>query len=321
MLPKKLEQSIVPCMQSRIRFADVVKVREYELPTFRTMRPTQVQTNRNPRNKCPTRERLDSFVRFHLRNAHEVESMDIDSPEDSIQRPTQLRKRCAPPADARPNKRRRIGDLEDTAASGPLKRLAPPAPSGADARPNKRTKMTIPSTTKEWASNVNMLHTPPMPVLIEVPEIDEDSSISFSSTSGNESFDVLTDDDDDDDDLSLGSTFDLEVDGFSDENETYQPVDHSPLAGSDDNSIDNNSVSHQDIAIDQAVPPAEFSSIEPNSDGSNELGSGWTESGKRFSLRLAKRVADEDSSMGSGMTRDGRRFSRRVANRQRTSTS
>ena len=75
MLPKKLEQSIVPCVQSRIRFADVVKVREYELPTFRTMRPTQVQTNRNPRNKCPTRERLDSFVRFHLRNAHEVESI------------------------------------------------------------------------------------------------------------------------------------------------------------------------------------------------------------------------------------------------------
>ena len=247
--------------------------------------------------------------------------MDIDGSKDSIQGPAQLRKRCAPPADARPNKRRRIGDLEDTAASGALKRPAPLTASGADARPNKRIKMTIPSTTKEWASNVNMLHTPPMPVLIEVPEIDEDSSISCSSTSGNNNFDSLTEDDDDDDDLSLGSTFDLEVDGFSDENETYQPVDHSPLAGSDDDSIDNDSVSHQNIAIDQAVPPAEFNSIGPNSDSSIGLGSGWTESGKRFSLRLAKRVADEEPSLGSGMTRDGRRFSRRVANRQRTSTS
>ena len=315
-LPQKLEQSIVPCMQNRVRFADVVMVREYELPESRTMAHIDSQTNQNSRNKCPSRERLDSVMRFHLRTAHEVEPMDIDGSEDLVQGPAQLRKRCTPTVDARSNKRRRIGELEeDTAASGAPKRLAPSAPSGADARPDKRIKMTIPSSTKEWARNINMLHTPPMPVLIEGREIDEDSRISSSSRSG-DNFDGLTEDDDDDDDLSLGSTFDLEADGFSDENETYQPLDHSPIAESDDDSIDENNVSHQDIAMDQAE-----SSIEPNSDSSIELGSGWTESGKRFSLRLAKRVADEDSSLGSGMTRDGQRFSRRVASRQRSSTS
>lgn len=52
---------------------------------------------------------------------------------------------------------------------------------------------------------------------------------------------------------------------------------------------------------------------------SNGLGSGYTESGKRYSLRQAKLLQDEEDAstagFGSGMTEKGRRFSRRVANR------
>jgi hypothetical protein len=64
---------------------------------------------------------------------------------------------------------------------------------------------------------------------------------------------------------------------------------------------------------------SEIAAIINSPAASNGLGSGYTESGKRYSLRQAKLLQDEEDAstegFGSGTTEEGRRFSRRVANR------
>ncbi|CAJ1945921.1 unnamed protein product [Cylindrotheca closterium] len=92
--------------------------------------------------------------------------------------------------------------------------------------------------------------------------------------------------------------------------------------------------------LDAALIHDDFDSLEDGSDGeifgapteqsdnaptnndipSDGMGSGWTESGKRYSRRLQLKLSPEKKdpsteALGSGMTEKGRRYSRRVVNR------
>jgi hypothetical protein len=76
----------------------------------------------------------------------------------------------------------------------------------------------------------------------------------------------------------------------------------------------------EDISDDEIAAPPPEQSENPTTDiPSDGMGSGWTESGKRYSRRLrGKLFPDEEDpsteALGCGMTEKGRRFSRRVAN-------
>jgi hypothetical protein len=75
----------------------------------------------------------------------------------------------------------------------------------------------------------------------------------------------------------------------------------------------------EDTSNDQIAAPIEQSENAAADTPSDGMGSGCTEYGKRYSLRQAKRLPDEEDAasteaLGSGMTEKGRRFSRRVAN-------
>ncbi|CAJ1965756.1 unnamed protein product [Cylindrotheca closterium] len=108
------------------------------------------------------------------------------------------------------------------------------------------------------------------------------------------------------------------------EQDNFSDIESSLDAGLIDDGIDSAEDPLEDTIIDDniPVPPPEESdnaaTIDIPSDG---MGSGWTESGKRYSLRRAKLLIPhaEDTfteALGSGMTEQGRRYSRRVANRR-----
>eukprot|EP00526_Cylindrotheca_closterium_P011690 CAMPEP_0113618114 /NCGR_PEP_ID=MMETSP0017_2-20120614/9160_1 /TAXON_ID=2856 /ORGANISM="Cylindrotheca closterium" /LENGTH=496 /DNA_ID=CAMNT_0000527593 /DNA_START=239 /DNA_END=1729 /DNA_ORIENTATION=+ /assembly_acc=CAM_ASM_000147 len=75
----------------------------------------------------------------------------------------------------------------------------------------------------------------------------------------------------------------------------------------------------EDVGNEEIAATPEQSQITTDTPSTDGLGSGWTKSGKRYSLRRANLLqAAEDAStegLGSGITNEGRRFSRRLANR------
>ncbi|CAJ1970148.1 unnamed protein product [Cylindrotheca closterium] len=173
-------------------------------------------------------------------------------------------------------------DMQDEAPRLSLKRTA--TCSLVSSRPTKRRKLnssTVPTSATEWAKRINERFTPLLPVIFEDPEEEE------------------------------------EQDNFSD-------IESSLDAGLIDDGIDSTEDPLEDTIIDDDIPapPPEDSDIAATIDiPPDGMGSGWTESGKRYSLRRAKLLIPhaEDTfteALGSGMTEQGRRYSRRVANRR-----
>ncbi|CAJ1970194.1 unnamed protein product [Cylindrotheca closterium] len=174
-------------------------------------------------------------------------------------------------------------DMEDEEPRLALKRTATYCPVAP--RPTKRRKLnssTVPSSATEWAKRINERFTPLLPVIIEHPE--EQEQDNFIDIESSLDAELIDD--------SIDSAEDPLEDTISDDEILAPPPEQS-----DDNTA----------TID--IPP----------DG---MGSGWTESGKRYSLRLAKLLIPhaEDpfiEALGSGMTeQEGRRYSHRVANRR-----
>ncbi|CAJ1959158.1 unnamed protein product [Cylindrotheca closterium] len=106
--------------------------------------------------------------------------------------------------------------------------------------------------------------------------------------------------------------------------DNFNDIELSLDAGLIDDGIDSVEDPLEDTVIDDDIPapPPEESDIAATIDiPPDGMGSGWTESGKRYSLRRAKLLIPnaEDpftEALGSGMTEQGRRYSRRVANRR-----
>ena len=152
------------------------------------------------------------------------------------------------------------------------------------SRPTKRRKLktsTVPTSAAEWAKRTNERCTPLLPVIIEFPEEDDESHI----------------------DSYLDGGFNNE-DNIKSDGPNFALVE-SPLEDINDDEI--------------AAPPPEQSENTTTDIPSDGMGSGWTESGKRYSRRLRRKLLpdEEDPSteaLGCGMTEKGRRFSRRVAN-------
>ncbi|CAJ1928769.1 unnamed protein product [Cylindrotheca closterium] len=70
-----------------------------------------------------------------------------------------------------------------------------------------------------------------------------------------------------------------------------------------------------------ASPTEQSDKAATNDIPSDGMGSGWTESGKRYSRRLQLKLSPDKKdpsteALGSGMTEKGRRYSRRVVNRK-----
>ncbi|CAJ1965777.1 unnamed protein product [Cylindrotheca closterium] len=173
-------------------------------------------------------------------------------------------------------------DMQDEAPQLSLKRTA--TYCLVASRPTKRRKLnssSVPTSATEWAKQINERFTPLLPVIFEDPEEEE------------------------------------EQDNFSD-------IESSLDAGLIDDGIDSTEDPLEDTIIDDDIPapPPEDSDIAATIDiPPDGMGSGWTESGKRYSLRRAKLLIPhaEDTfteALGSGMTEQGRRYSRRVANRR-----
>ncbi|CAJ1938615.1 unnamed protein product [Cylindrotheca closterium] len=173
--------------------------------------------------------------------------------------------------------------MQDKAPRLSLKRTATYCPVAP--RPTKRRKLnssTVPSSATEWAKRINERFTPLLPVIIEHPE--EQEQDNFIDIESSLDAELIDD--------SIDSAEDPLEDTISDDEILAPPPEQS-----DDNTA----------TID--IPP----------DG---MGSGWTESGKRYSLRLAKLLIPhaEDpftEALGSGMTeQEGRLYSHRVAKRR-----
>ena len=166
-----------------------------------------------------------------------------------------------------------------------LKRTA--ASCIVSSRPTKRRKLktsTVPTSAAEWAKRTNERCTPLLPVIIEEgPEGEED------------------------DESHIDSSLDA---GFNNDNNINSDGPNFALV----------ETPLEDISDDEiAAPPPEQSENTTTDIPSDGMGSGWTESGKRYSRRLrGKLFPDEEDpsteALGSGMTEKGRRFSRRVAN-------
>ena len=155
------------------------------------------------------------------------------------------------------------------------------------SRPTKRRKLktsTVPTSAAEWAKRTNERCTPWLPVIIEEgPEEEED------------------------DESHIDSSLDA---GFNNDNHINSDGPNFALV----------ETPLEDISDDEIAAPPPEQSENPTTDiPSDGMGSGWTESGKRYSRRLrGKLFPDEEDpsteALGSGMTEKGRRFSRRVAN-------
>jgi hypothetical protein len=156
-------------------------------------------------------------------------------------------------------------------------------------RPTKRRKLktsTVPTSASEWAKRTNERCTPLLPVIIEEgPEEEEEE----------------------DDESHIDSSLDA---GFNNDKNINSDGPNFALV----------ETPLEDISDDEiAAPPPEQSENTTTDIPSDGMGSGWTESGKRYSRRLrGKLFPDEEDpsteALGSGMTEKGRRFSRRVAN-------
>ncbi|CAJ1951284.1 unnamed protein product [Cylindrotheca closterium] len=104
------------------------------------------------------------------------------------------------------------------------------------------------------------------------------------------------------------------------EGEDLSTIDESPFdAGLINDDFDSLEQDGSDGEIFAA--PTEQSDIAATNDiPSDGMGSGWTESGKRYSRRLQLKLSPDkkhpsNEALGSGMTEKGRRYSRRVVNR------
>ncbi|CAJ1958232.1 unnamed protein product [Cylindrotheca closterium] len=103
------------------------------------------------------------------------------------------------------------------------------------------------------------------------------------------------------------------------EGEDLSTIDESPL----DAGLINDDFDSLEDGSDGEIfaAPIEQSDNAPTHDiPSDEMGSGWTESGKRYSRRLQLKLSSDkkdsfNEALGSGMTEKGRRYSRRVVNR------
>ena len=182
------------------------------------------------------------------------------------------------------------------APNGPLKRTIPSSAPLPSPRPTKRFKtgfVIIPNVQSITCSVEELYEDEPMPM----QEEDFESSIG-------DLFVIIEDPDEEDvesgiDASSDGSDFAIafETDESSSalEDPTEEPLEED--------------VSHPSEIAATINSPAAFDGV----------GSGYTESGKRYSLRHAKLLQDEEDAstegFGSGIDENGRRFSRRVANR------
>ncbi|CAJ1948513.1 unnamed protein product [Cylindrotheca closterium] len=103
------------------------------------------------------------------------------------------------------------------------------------------------------------------------------------------------------------------------EGEDLSTIDESPL---DAGLINDDFDSLEDGSDGEifAAPTEQSDNAATNDIPSDGMGSGWTESGKRYSRRLQLKLSREKKdpsteALGSGMTEKGRRYSRRVVNR------
>ncbi|CAJ1944126.1 unnamed protein product, partial [Cylindrotheca closterium] len=103
------------------------------------------------------------------------------------------------------------------------------------------------------------------------------------------------------------------------EGEDLSTIDESPL---DAGLINDDFDSLEDGSDGEifAAPTEQSDNAATNDIPSDEMGSGWTESGKRYSRRLQLKLSPDKKdpsteALGSGMTEKGRRYSRRVVNR------
>ncbi|CAJ1959942.1 unnamed protein product [Cylindrotheca closterium] len=104
------------------------------------------------------------------------------------------------------------------------------------------------------------------------------------------------------------------------EGEDLSTMDESPFdAGLINDDFDSLEQDGSDGEI-FAAPTEQSDNAATNDIPSDGMGSGWTESGKRYSRRLQLKLSPDTKdpsteTLGSGMTEKGRRYSRRVVNR------
>ncbi|CAJ1959723.1 unnamed protein product [Cylindrotheca closterium] len=104
------------------------------------------------------------------------------------------------------------------------------------------------------------------------------------------------------------------------EGEDLSTIDESPFdAGLINDNFDSLEQDGSDGEI-FASPTEQSDNAATNDIPSDGMGSGWTESGKRYSRRLQLKLSPDKKdpsteALGSGMTEKGRRYSRRVVNR------
>jgi len=187
--------------------------------------------------------------------------------------------------------------VEEGAAHQPtLKRSA----AFSWTRPTKRQKLSIPTSTAEWARQINARFTPLMPVIIEE---------QIQTEKHNEN---LEEDNE--------SHIDLSLDGFDQEEgeEELGEDEEDHIALEEEDTLEE--VSNDDDEIESLPAQSEIVLADTPSFDGLSLGSGWKASGQRYSLRQqAKRLQQASTTtteaLGSGRTEEGRRFSRRVAKR------
>ncbi|CAJ1950674.1 unnamed protein product [Cylindrotheca closterium] len=216
------------------------------------------------------------------------------------------------------------------------------------SRPTKRRKMnpsTVPTCAATWAKRTNELFTFLLPVIIEDPEEDGDESHIDSSLDAGFNDDIANarstclakiwvkkaeeildpkeeKEEEEVDDVNEKKEFkpSLHVIIEDPEGEDLSTIDESPFdAGLIHDDFDSLEQDGSDGEI-FAAPTEQSDNAATNDIPFDGMGSGWTESGKRYSRRLQLKLSLEKKdlstgALGSGMTEIGRRYSRRVVNR------